>query len=756
MKKVAVMTWFNYDNYGSVLQAYALLEILRKNDCDSFLINYDPNTKIKMDYEKQSLLQFAKTNLIKALKSFYTKKYYKNHSNNSILFNEFRKKKLSITEKCNNSCDLERLNYEFDCFICGSDQIWAPSVFDSKYFLDFVFDDTKKIAYAPSIGLPAIEDKNIKQQMSKLISKIKYLSTREENGVKIIKKICDRDAKLVLDPTLLLNKKDWEQSFSLKKQKKSYILYYCLSYNKNYYKLAKKISKKYNLDLKIIPVTNKDYKLQERIIKPIGPEEFLNEIYNSSLVITDSFHGTIFSINFNVPFITLKRFKDNKKSQNSRIYNILKIVSLENRIYNNDSIIDDAFNINFEDSNKKLFKIQQESKKFLFDSVNKCSNENINYIRTNYCTGCGACATVCPKKCIKIKINSYGFFEKKIDKEKCTNCGLCQKICPQNSDNTNIINIYDSKFYSGCSKRDDILKKSSSGGIAYELAQYYIEQDKIAVGCTYDYKSNKAKHIIVDKQSDLVKLSGSKYIQSDFSNIYTTIKNYPHGGIIFGTPCQIAAIDAFLKKNKNREKFTLVDLICHGVPSYHIWDKFIESKCSKENISNVMFRCKAKSWKEKKMLIIENGNEHYFPEKTNPFYHFFDCSIYNNKACYECRYRVSSVADIRIGDYWGKKFSKNNQGMSMIFVFNEQAESLLKRLSTISIQKQNISDFNESQQIKNLSIPNFYESMNEEFIKQDKNICELDLKYAIPIIKTRKRKKILFIMLNYIKEKMNK
>ena len=202
-KKVAIMTWHTYNNYGSVLQAFSLKEVLKKIGCEEVdLINYKPKVKKTPIYKRFKLKYFVrkyinKKRLVKDLKT-----------ENNQSFDEFRKRYYKYTKFCRTKTDLYKLNDEYDKFIAGSDQIWSPNLFDENYFLEFIESSNKKIAYAPSIGLSKITNDLVKNKMSKLINDFGSLSIREEISAEIIKEICAKKAEVVLDPTLMLNKEE--------------------------------------------------------------------------------------------------------------------------------------------------------------------------------------------------------------------------------------------------------------------------------------------------------------------------------------------------------------------------------------------------------------------------------------------------------------------------------------------------------------------------------------------------------------------
>lgn len=741
-KNIAIMTWYTYNNYGSVLQAYSLQKVIKNLGYNADTINFLPKVqnlnlkeKVKFENIKKRLLQ--------------EKKNIKNSINEKdIKFQDFRTKEMSFTPKCNNVTDLFLLNDVYDKFICGSDQIWAPTVFDENYFLSFVTDKSKKIAYAPSIGLPTIENLSIKENIKKLINEFSSLSIREEQGKKILQELTTKEISVVLDPTLLLTKEEWNEQFSLKEYNNDdYIVFYCLKNNKKQYSTAKKIAKKLNKQLKIIPGNIEDYQKKETI--NASPEEFLKLIYNAYMVITDSFHGTIFAINFNVPFLTFKRFKDDKLSQNSRIYNILRKTNLEGRLYNDNlNYFINNVKLNFNEANKILDIERKKSMNFLKYSIQLPNiRENQKKI-TNLCTGCGMCSVVCPTKAISLKLNKNGFYYYDINNSKCINCNQCIMVCGQLRKNMD--SIKNMKLYSAYSLDENVLKKSSSGGVAYELSRYAIEHNLQVVGCTYDLKNNKAKHIIVDNINELDKLSGSKYLQSDTVEAFKKMKKMK-SGLVIGTPCQINSIDRYLKNANKRSEFILVDLVCHGVPTYFLWNKYISQF---PEIDSVIFRNKKYGWEKKYISINKKYNK---PDNKDLFYSFFENSIAYNDACYNCKYRIETNADLRIGDYWGKRHKKNNNGISMIICNTNRGQQIINQLSCkrIKLEKENIDDYFNFQQINNIPIPINNEQIINELKSNENNLKKISNKYCKKITKNKKAEKIIIHIYNRIKGKRN-
>lgn len=734
MKKVGLMTWFTYDNFGSLLQCKATMKVVEKLNYQIELINYLP----KKNYSKPS----SKINILKKIiKGIIKNKSIEIKNMNMNLFREKLKKSKMVRTKS----ELYLLNNEYDTFICGSDQIWAPTVYDENYFLAFVRDEGKKIAYAPSIGLPEISDSHVRENMKNLISKFKYLSIREEQGAKIIEELTDKKAKIVLDPTLLLSKNEWKEEF-VKLGYDNYILGYFLGKNRKYYKVCQKIAKKLNKKLLILPTSNSDLYKKECLKDDLGPREFLSLINSADLILTDSFHGTIFSINFEKPVIAFKRFKDNRSSQNSRIYNILNKLELNDILFeeNINFSIQRARNIDYEKVKNKLESLKKESLSYLETSLKKSTNsimEEPNIEITNNCTGCGVCAVVCPKNCIKIEENKYGFYSYKIHHEKCIKCMQCIKVCGEANILTSQKEIKDLELYSGYATDKNILKESTSGGICSLIALNEIEKNGQVIGCKYDNKFNRVISGVAKSEEEFIEFKGSKYLQAYTYNAYKEIKNIDKG-VIIGTPCQIGSLDLYLKKLGKRDSFILIDFICHGVPSYILWDKYIKKF---KNLEKINFRDKKYGWRSMVLSIKSRDNYYHNSEEKDEFYHFFTIGNIYNFACYECKYRNKTVADIRVGDYWGPKFKNNSTGVSMIITNTVKGKEIIKELvnkNKLIVSEEDINDYYKYQQTENKRIPLEHSSIIK--MLKDKNISleEVDKKYNKLILNRRKLQKL--------------
>lgn len=724
MKKIGIMTWYTYDNFGSVLQAYALEQTLSKLGYDAELINYLPKKSYVLSNRYLQRI-YKKLNYKRCKMEI---KAYDSH----FLYEKFRKEYLKIGMPSWTSNELYQLNNIYDAFVCGSDQIWAPTVFDENYFLRFVNCDEKKIAYAPSIGLPNISNKKISMKMRILISKIPFLSIREIQGQSLIYELCGKKPKVVLDPTLLLKKEEWDRVIK-RKIEGSYMVGYFLGNNKSYIDISRKLAQKYGMKFIIIPTKKEDFIYEEKLDEPLGPVEFVELIRNAKCVFTDSFHGTIFSLNFEVPFVTFKRFKDNSLSQNSRIYNILAMTEMEERIYNDNysEFEKNLFNIKFDKSHIILKKKREESLAFLEDALRQasCNGGSDSSERkeiTNMCTGCGVCAIACCKECISIEKNEKGFYQAYINSRECIDCNLCREICGQNVKRFEITQIKNQELFAGYRNNSKKLMEATSGGFCTYLAEKALDKGVPVLGVYYNYELNRAEHIVIEERENLKELTGSKYLQSYSVDAFKTIKDL-NEGVIIGTPCQIASISRYLEKNKKRNQFVLIDIICHGVPSYLLWDKYINAI---DGLSNLKFRDKSFGWHGKTISYCRNGKQIHIAEKKDKFYHFFNEGNVFNASCYECSYRDQSAADIRVGDYWGPLYEKNEDGRNMLIPISEWGYQIVKSIKNdeFIIEKGCIEDYLRYQQTENFRIPLQYEDILEE-LKSTKSLEKVDKKY---------------------------
>jgi len=279
---------------------------------------------------------------------------------------------------------------------------------------------------------------------------------------------------------------------------------------------------------------------------------------------------------------------------------------------------------------------------------------------------------------------------------------------------------------------------SSSGGIGFELMNYFKNAGKSVTGCLYDRQMISAigKSITGNdiEKFDLSAFQGSKYIQSDYSKVFENLKNLD-GGIITGLPCQIAAANNYLELIGRRNEFFLVDIICHGVPSQNLWKKYISESRKKFRFAenpNIKFRNKPLGWAQRFISLSLRDKEINICSKKDLFYAFFLSGNCYAESCYECNFRCASSADIRIADYWNPKFYKSHKnGMSMCIPLTKSGENILYNLKNqgkIECDLADIQDMFKYQQTKNTYEPLERERVLEAF-KSDTHLNDVRKKY---------------------------
>lgn len=315
-------------------------------------------------------------------------------------------------------------------------------------------------------------------------------------------------------------------------------------------------------------------------------------------------------------------------------------------------------------------------------------------VQNRGCAGCGACAVICPSSAVSIRKNENGFYEASVNYEKCVECGLCKKVCIRECESVEQ-NIRDGKLYAMQSKAPSVVGACTSGGIAFEMAEYCMkEKDMVVVGTVYNYHKNIAEMVIAQSLQDIERMRGSKYLQSAANNVISDIfelakidkeKRF----LVIGTACQIYGIQAISVLLGIRERFLLVDVFCHGVPSYLVWENFLEECEKKTGIKqwqDVRFRDARQGWHNFVLSLEAENQTLKFESENCLFYHAFFDNVLLSRACFDCKARCEgSGADIRLGDFWGSRYQERNDGVSAVLIQTESGKQMLDEIDKLNI-----------------------------------------------------------------------
>ena len=333
-QKVRLITWWEGENYGSVLQAYSLYRVLERHNCE---------VRLLPQFQTVFNLKTFKDTIFKTIgiRRFW-KPSKRKTSERTKLFSHFVRKVFK-RQIIATKWQYKKMLKETDVFITGSDQLWnSYDHFIPFLFLDFA-KEKRKISYATSIGTNDFPDK-YKHTIREYLNDYSHIAVREYSAKKAIERLTGRnDIVQVLDPTLLIEKKEWEtfaEGTSLSLPEK-YIACYLLKKENDYIKQVQDIAIKTGIKkIVIIPsAENPDFSIPEALIyRKACVKEFVGILSKAELICTDSFHGTAFSINLHKQFILFKRFDDNDAlSQNSRLYDLMDSLNIENRFYEENS-----------------------------------------------------------------------------------------------------------------------------------------------------------------------------------------------------------------------------------------------------------------------------------------------------------------------------------------------------------------------------------------------------------------------------------
>lgn len=328
------------------------------------------------------------------------------------------------------------------------------------------------------------------------------------------------------------------------------------------------------------------------------------------------------------------------------------------------------------------------------------------------CCGCEACVQACPKQCIIFKQDAKGFFYPLVNKEKCVDCGACDRACP-------IINVENSSLspqtpiYAAYNRNEEQRQTSSSGGIFQLLAEWIIDNHGVVFGAKFDTNWNVV-HCYAESKEQIEDLKRSKYVQSQIGNNFKTVKSFLQQGrlvLFVGTPCQIAGLKCYLRRDY--ESLLTVDLVCHGVPSPMIWQKYLSEKKEKIALSykglkandveftSISFRDKVESWRRyhlsftyvvKKDGIDVNGSDSIVETSSqyvweNDYMLCFLHDYANRPSCFDCKFRNGKChSDLTLADFWGienltdEETLNGDKGTSLIMVHSSKGEKIIDSL----------------------------------------------------------------------------
>ena len=603
------------------------------------------------------------------------------------------------------------LNDLCDGFMVGSDQVWTSFAIRhmrDMFFLGFVDEEKKKVAYAPSFGnadffQPTPEQE---QMVKRCLNRFDRISVREDSGREIVRNRFGIRADQTLDPVFLISQDEYRKisAESQRDVEGKYILAYILDPTPDKEEFIRKTAQKLSIDVKIVldgragtfPKNRAKFQhySDDVIQKDVDLPDWTKLFQNAAYVVTDSHHGVAMAVIYNKNFLCYPNYSRGY----SRFVSLMSLLGLMDRMVpNTNSLTENILlqDVNYARVNEILQKQRERSLQWLRDafslpksklpSIRLPENTVALKVDKHLCTGCGACVSSCPTDALELIPDENGYYRSSVDYDRCVNCGKCINVCPalKLPDKTN---RKEPKCYEFVAADSQVLKNSSSGGIFPLLAQEAFRRKGSVVGAAWQEDFSVA-HIMIDSEQDLPKLQKSKYLQSYLGNTFRQVEKKLKDGefVLFsGCPCQVTGLKSYL--GKEYDNLLTVDLLCGNSPSTRFFQEYLKEQFP-EGLQAYEFRNKTEGWNWDGVLItLKNGEQQYRRGGKDDDYQ----RVYHNHTmcaphCENCRYQETPrFGDLTIGDFWGiggkDKTLNTRNGVSVILCNNEKGEKYLSAI----------------------------------------------------------------------------
>ena len=690
--KAGLVTFYHIHHYGALLQAAATERAVESLGGECEIIDY---------YVNQNNDLFRKpTGVGSAAADVHTALHYKALRDRYQRFERFSRDHLRISgHRFESLEELRSAELPYDLILSGSDQIWNPKIFpDGRFDPVFfgAFSTRRKIAYAPSFGVPHIPE-GMEEELRSYLESFSHISVRERQGREIVKEITGKDVPVVLDPTLLLTAEQWSAMAVPPDRSGGYILCYCISKPGALAPYIQRLAEETGLP--VVQLCGIRQKVHPRAVCVLdaGPSEFLGLFQNASYVCTNSFHGTVFSVQFQKPFFTAVAPSELAAPESSRTFSILSRLGLTERIIGTGTTAGLDATIDWADVDRRLRAARQSSLDYLRAALwdEACPEQEAPEQEApaggapvladhTRCTGCTACASGCPRDAITMERDREGFAYPTVDLDKCVHCGRCTAVCP-------LLHEREPKplpaVFAAWNRDESIRKDSTSGGAFTALADYVLEGGGVVFGAAFDGKQH-LRHVACFRKEDLWRLRGAKYVQSDLGDTFRAVREALKTRLVLfsGTPCQVDGLYRYL--GGRPENLITCDLVCHGVPSPGVWEDMARSieQRKRKGLQAVRFRNKVTGWKDSHFTTVyDDGTVDTAPLFRTEYGRAFGRALFLRPSCYRCAYtNMNRPGDFTLGDFWGLRDDElpeqQEKGINLLMVNTPHGSHIFDQL----------------------------------------------------------------------------